>query len=1065
MNRVSSSKVSRTSARVLRRIARSLFPHAVQNKAYAAQKENVEERLDRPRPAPQATVALVPNVAVAPVPKAAIAVDPEYDKWIEEHELGPEQLRSQADVAKELSYRPLISVIVPIFKPEHWMLKSCLESVLEQTYDCWELCVAFAANQETAENIELIRALASGDLRVKVVSLEQNHGISGNSNAALALATGEFVALLDHDDVLARFALFEVAKQLQLNPEADICYSDHDYLDEASGLRRDPLFKPDWSPEILFSANYITHLTVLRRRLVESIGAFHPDTDGAQDWDLFLRATERTSRVFHIPKVLYHWRMHSASTARNDSAKSYVANAQVLAIRGHMERIGIPAEPEIMPDGLLHVKFTEKPTGMVSIIIPTKDRLELLSRCVSTLLAKTSLENFEILIVDNRSREEATKAYLRRIERDPRIRVLWYPWHFNYSAVNNFAAREARGEYLLFLNNDIEITSPEWLSELVSWAAYKPIGVVGARLLRSNRLIQHAGVVLGLNGFADHPFADGPALTFGLAGGTGWYRNFLAVTGACMMLRREVFDELGGFDEKFLLCGSDVEICLRAHQQGYRILCNPFAELIHYEQQTRGADVPAEDYLESIKYYREWLIKGDPYWNPNLSAWSKTPVFRRRGEEASSAFARRFLDDLVQNKQDSQPVCSQPMNDEDRLAAMFDCSEETFKRLRTQAACDTGFHRVSKVLWFIPQFENAFYGGIFTILSFAAYWKEKKGVENFFAICENVNRSVMVERIRAVFPDLPEENVLIVRKMEDAAFLPSVDASICTLWTTAYYSANHTNVGRRFYFIQDFEPNFYRAGSASALVESTYRMGFYGIANTVSLKKMYESEYGGKAVHFTPSVNTNVFHPARDKRLNPEGPWQVFFYGRPSHPRNSFELLRCVMKQLKARLGDRVRIVCAGSDWKPEEYGLGGVVENLGMLAYDDTARLYRRCDAGVVLMLTRHPSYLPFEMMASKCLTVTNENAWTSWLLKDGENCLLTPATATAITDTIERGLCDYRLREAITDRAFEGVVSRHADWASEMEKVYRYLCDPNASVEADVSAAPEKHNVAYSR
>ncbi|MGA8029934.1 MAG: glycosyltransferase [Bryobacteraceae bacterium] len=969
-----------------------------------------------------------------------------YVRWMDEQEPSPEELLSQRKLADSLTDRPLFSIIVPVYRTPQHMLQECLQSVLEQTYARWELCIAYAGGEDS-RNLELVRDLASRDSRVRVLELEENRGISGNSNAALDLATGDFVALLDHDDTLAPFALFEVAARLRAEPGAEILYSDHDYLDPVNGLRSNPLFKPDWSPELMLSANYITHFTVLRRSLLEQIGRFDPATDGAQDWDLFLRATERTSHISHIAKILYHWRMHAESTAHNGLGKNYAA-AQLLALSKHLERCGIDAEPEVMPNGLLHARFRRKPEKLVSIIIPTRDRVDLLSRCVSSLLEHTQHEDFEILIIDNDSGERATKKYFHSLEGDKRFRIISHQGAFNYSVANNRAAREAKGDFLLFLNNDVEIIRPDWLNELACWAGQKNIGIVGARLLYGNGTIQHAGVVLGMSGFADHPFAQEAALTFGLAGSTGWYRNFLAITGACMMIRREIFDSLGGFDESFTLCGSDVELCLRARERGFRIVYNPFAELIHHEQQTRGGEVPAGDYLQSFKRYRRWLAEGDPYWNPNLSLWSRRPIFRYRAEPSSLEFAKRHVERLKAN---GSPVKSNRVSEEDLMVRWFDCSDEQFRRLRKQAAAVQGFRRVKRVLWLIPAFENPFYGGIFTILRFAEYWKREKQVESLFAICGATDHQVMADRIRTVYPDLADSHLSILESVERAADLPAVDASICTLWTTAYFALHHEGAARRFYLIQDFEPSFYRAGSISALVDSTYRMGLYGIANTVSLKTMYESEYGGKAMHFTPCINEAVFCTSEIRRArNPIGPWQVFCYGRPNHPRNAFELLKSVAHLLKERMGDQVRIVSAGGDWDPSEHGLTGIVENLGVLAYEDTARLYRQSDVGVVMMLTRHPSYIPLELMASGCLTVSNANSWTAWLLKDNENCLLAFPTATAIADAIEHGLRDSELRERITDNALKMVRSRYLDWPTQMENVYEYLCDPQAYIDA---------------
>jgi O-antigen biosynthesis protein len=1021
-------------------------PETAQAAAVPDNTANKEAHLDEGEPdSNQSRTTRVIATPESRQPQAAI--DPAYQRWIDEHEPRPEDLLHQREVAKGFARHPVFSIIVPVYRVDHALLRECINSVREQTYDNWELCLAHAPTGDL-RNLEYLRGIARTDNRVKLLELDENRGISGNSNAAIDLATGEFLAFLDHDDTLASFALFEMASRVQQWPDLDLLYSDHDYLDPEHGIRCDPLFKPAWSPDIMLSANYITHFTAMRRALANELGRFDPATDGAQDWDLFLRATERTYRIYHCPSILYHWRMHPGSTAKNESAKNYAADAQLLTLARHFDRVGLEASAEIMPDGLLHTRFRRPPQGMVSIIIPTKDRVDLLSRCISSLLQITEYPNFEILIVDNESCQPETRSYLQNLESDERIRIIWFPGEFNYSVVNNTAARSARGEFLLFLNNDVEITSPQWLLELACWANYAPVGIVGGKLLRANGAIQHAGVVVGMNGFADHPFADQPPLTFGMAGSTGWYRNPLAVTGACMMMRRDVFDRLGGFDEGFILCGSDVEICMRAWQRCYRVVYNPFAELIHYEQQTRGCDVPPRDFVESLKHYGSWLLAGDPFWNPNLSLWSRTPTFRYLGETNSFRFAVKHAQ--AAEKTARAGAAAAPPTEEASLVSWFDCSNEQFAFLRSSANQLSGFRPVKRLLWFIPAFENPFYGGIFTILRFAEYWHSQKSVQNLFAICGSTEREQAAARIRLLYPDLRDSDVFILSHGNAAAALPAVDASICTLWTTPYYAVHHTAVARRFYLIQDFEPAFYKAGSASAVVESTYRMGLYGIANTISLKKTYENEYGGKAIHFTPCVDDKVFYPSDDRsRRNPLGPWVVFFYGRPGHARNCFELLSAAMKQLKQWLGERVRIVSAGSEWNPVDYGLHGIVENLGTLAFEDSARLYRECDIGVVMMLTRHPSYIPLELMASGCLVVSNLNSWTSWLLKDRENCLLTCATAVSVAETVRMGLLDTRLRQKLTETALELIRAQYLDWPSQMDNVYSYLCDPEGCLE----------------
>jgi glycosyltransferase involved in cell wall biosynthesis len=401
-------------------------------------------------------------------------------------------------------------------------------------------------------------------------------------------------------------------------------------------------------------------------------------------------------------------------------------------------------------------------------------------------------------------------------------------------------------------------------------------------------------------------------------------------------------------------------------------------------------------------------------------------------------------------------VARQP-SEEEMIVSWFDCTEEQFRFLRDQNALLHGFHPVGRLLWFLPYFEIPFYGGVFTILRFAEYWRRTKNVESVFAICADVDRDVMLARLRAIYPQLEDSNLFILRTQSQAAELPAVAASICTLWTTTYFAAHHRLASRRFYLIQDFEPSFYRAGSASAIVETTYRMGLYGIANTISLKKTYESEYGGKAAYFKPCIDNSLFYPSPSRRTrNPERPLKVFLYGRPGQPRNAFELLIAAMRLVKEALGEYVQIFSAGSDWNPSDYCLQGVVENLGLLAYEDTAKLYRETDLGVVMMLSRHPSYIPFELMASGCLVVTNLNPFTSWLLKDGQNCLLTRATASAIAETVKRGLLDEILRERIVDNALSLIRSEYSDWSAQMNDVYEYLCDPDTYLDTQNTDAP---------
>jgi len=429
----------------------------------------------------------------------------------------------------------------------------------------------------------------------------------------LEMASGEFVAFLDHDDLLAPFAFYEVAKILNQHGKADLIYSDHDRLSSQHQSRHQPLFKPDWSPEIMLSANYITHLTVIRSQLMRDVGGCASKFDGAQDWDLFFRITERTAQIIHISKILYHWRESSESTAESIWTKSYVPEAQLEAITSHLDRLGM-VEPRAFfdPSGYIRVHWKYIDDHKVSIIIPTRGANKLIRNCIRTILQKTTYPNYEIIIVNNGQRKPDEITFFRKLKDEQRIRIVHFDRPFNYSAVNNFGAGNATGDIYLFLNNDTEIINEDWLDELVLWAEREDIGVVGAKLLQPNGRIQHAGVIMGLSGFAGHVFAGSPENQWGIFGLSEWYRDYKAITAACMMIRKDLFMQIGGFDETFILCGNDVELCLRLQLQDLRIVYNPFVKLMHIEGASRSGEIPSEDNYTSYHYYLPVLASGDP---------------------------------------------------------------------------------------------------------------------------------------------------------------------------------------------------------------------------------------------------------------------------------------------------------------------------------------------------------------------------------------------------------------------------------------------------------------------
>jgi GT2 family glycosyltransferase len=568
-----------------------------------------------------------------------------YHDWIAAHEPQSDEIARQAEIAAGWAYQPLISILTPVYNTEPGFLRAMVDSLLAQSYSNWELCLVDGASSRP-DLPPVLQQIAGLDGRIRLKRLSENLGISANTNAVLEIAAGEFVAFLDHDDLLAPFALFEVVQALNQNPSLDLIYSDHDLLSSDGARRYQPLFKPDWSPEIMLSANYLTHLTVARADLVRQVGGLDPQTDGAQDWDLFLRLCERTAKIAHIPKILYHWRDAGGSTAADIWAKPYAPPAQLRVISAHLRRLGLAgAEAFFDRSGFIRVRWPFEPRK-VSIIIPSNGANALLEACLDSILARTNYPDYEILIVNNGRRLPDEFPYYRRVTQDPRVQVLHYPGPFNFSAVNNFGAAHASGDLLLFLNNDTRVEGADWLDELAMWALRPEIGAVGAKLLRDDGTIQHAGVILGLSGFAGHIFGDCPENQWSLFGLAEWYRDYLAVTAACVMIRRETFERIGKFDETFILCGNDVEICLRLRRHGLRVVYNPFARLYHLEGATRQGDVPAQDFFISYPHYRPWLAGGDPYFNPNLSYWHMRPTLAAPHEPTPLAFVQQFLENL-----------------------------------------------------------------------------------------------------------------------------------------------------------------------------------------------------------------------------------------------------------------------------------------------------------------------------------------------------------------------------------------------------------------------------------
>ncbi len=551
----------------------------------------------------------------------------QYQKWLECHYPRSAELKKIKEASLKLAYQPCISIIVPVYNPDESFLRQAIASIREQTYTNWELCLADDCSTRPYVK-SVLEEYAQQDPRIKITFRSANGHICQTSNSALSLATGEYIALLDHDDLLAPHALTKVVELLNQHPEADFIYSDEDKVDEQN-IHKDPFFKPDWCPDSFLARMYTCHLGVYRRSLVTEVGNFRVGFEGSQDYDLVLRITEKTENIFHIPDILYHWRIHQQSTAATSEAKPYAANAAQKALAEAIERRGEPGTITTQSNfpGVYTVRYQIKEPKLVSIIIPTKDLADTLDVCLKSVFAKTTYDNYEVIVIDNGSVESKTsRCFASWQQRQPeRFKCYDYNVPFNYSQINNYAVSQAQGDYLLFLNNDTEVITPDWLEAMVEQAQRPSIGAVGSKLLYPDDTIQHAGVVLGIGGVAGHSHKHLHTSQPGYISQAVSINNYSAVTAACLMCRREVFEKVGGFEEDLAIAFNDVDFCLKIASQGYRNIYLPHVVLYHYESKSRGYEnTPTKQarFAQEVKYMRQkWhhICDRDPCYNPNLS--------------------------------------------------------------------------------------------------------------------------------------------------------------------------------------------------------------------------------------------------------------------------------------------------------------------------------------------------------------------------------------------------------------------------------------------------------------
>ncbi len=861
--------------------------------------------------------------------------------------------------------------------------------------------------------------------RVSIVSGTAD-AVRKGVKAAVKASRAQWALRLSAGDVLrADFADWIHAELAVTHKEAPVAIVwDHDEL-KADGSRTQAVFKPGISPELMRERDYVRGAAAVSRSIIAGGDPLSP----VFWWRTLYTAFQTPRTVLKIDQILQHKGRYADATV---APEVLYAEAQRLPGKGKLLREHTAGR------SVCHYRLDAMP--LVSIIIPFKDAVGLLRSCIESILVRSTYENYEIIAVDNNSVEAETFTYLKELEarKDGRLKLLSYPKPFNYSAINNFAARHARGEYLAFVNSDVEVITPDWLERLTGFAAQDGVGFVGAKLHFADGTIQHAGIVIGLGGMAGHALSHHHDITMpaDLAFQT---RNVSAVTGACAIVRTDRYWDIGGFDETFIIAGNDVELGLRALGKGYRNIIANQVQLFHMEKKTRGNHQPVLVDLDlSMKAYSDYLRDGDPYWNRAISLDSTTYVPRRFGESTGETRRVQAIEQrrkLVKNNLASR---------DSGYLAMCDLSREEFDAniVANAAFLKNPRPDVATVTWFVPAFEHFFRGGLYTIFRIAHFLSIRYGVTNNFAVCGDGSKfdDRIRQAIEAEFEGIKCGFFPIVTG-GSVDSLPNSDLGICTLWTTAYSLAKFSRCKGKFYLVQDYEPCFEPSGSLSGLIEQTYRMGFIGICNSKGVADEFSRYNPPDMFYFAPGVEKAIYHPRPEPLFDDSRrPVRIAFYGRPTNERNGFSLGAQALAEIKRRYRSRVEIVSVGMEYSVDTYHLRDTLYNAGTLpSLKAVADFYRSIDIGLVFMFSPHPSYQPLEYMATGCATVMNVNESNVWLLKDGKNCLLAPATVTGVVDALCELIDNPERRKALVEEGFRTVAN--LNWPEIQERIGRFL------------------------
>lgn len=854
------------------------------------------------------------------------------------------------------------SIIMSIQNGDTKLLRNTIQSVEKQTYGFWELCIV---NCMTSEPDVQIYLESIRNNRIKVKNIDVPMGMAESMNKAADIATGDYLLFIAVGDELHSKALQEFGKNI-IKTKAELIYSDMKVVDEMEN-NSFPVYKPDWSPDLLLSQNYFDHLVGVKTKLFKKIGGFCEEFEYGYEYELFLRISEYTNNIQHVNRILYLKRILRNSFLVDEDKKNLLYIEEKKAIQLHLNRM-LGENAAIVQDTeyafIYDVRYNLNEKPLVSIIIPTKDHVDDLQVAVNSIFSKTVYENYELIVLDNNSEKEESKKYFEEIQRKYKnVTVVDAKYEFNWSKLNNHGIRIAKGDVFVFLNNDVKVVEPTWLQRLVEHAVQPDAGVVGGLLLYEDGTIQHAGVVIGMGGWADHvykgmqpvhvetPFIS-PMIT----------RNVTACTGACMAITRKTIEKIGGFDERFIICGSDVEICIRAMDNGYRNIYVPQVKLYHYESKSRDSYIPAVDFKLSDIMYSGYRRGGDPYYNGNLSIESCIPQ-------------------VAEKKNNNAKVKTKPVN-------LTDIRELHFKKE------DKGEYRLNLMLPALN--EEYVFGGIATALNcFEAIAEALECATRIVLIDAELDQKAKEKygkRYKIVSSDerssAKHQIVSMVDRRRNTLLVSENDQFMFTAWWSAYIiqteyrkwkESGKLNLRPFLYLIQDYEPGFYAWSPKYVLAETTYRYEYPQIAifNSHELKDYILGKgYKFESVHyFEPLLNSVLKEKVKALDETVYKRKQILVYGRPSVDRNAFEI---VVESLRKWVAIQPRaeswtILSAGEQHDPVRLGEGLYLESVGKLTIDEYAKVLKESYAGISLMVSPHPSYPPLEMAVFDVRIITN--------------------------------------------------------------------------------------------